>query len=112
MNRGWGWDVRLVILQGTALPIPSDLHGCGAAFILAGVRGEMTPSVILVAVGSAVSLAGVDVIYVSKGVIARIYLLDALVELDLMVWWLIELATSEVAQTQYLNYPLQRTRDR
>jgi hypothetical protein len=64
----------------------------GAALILAGVRGEVTPSVILVAIGSAAALAGVDVIYVSKQVIARIYLLDALVELILMVWWVIDLA--------------------
>src|SRR5918999_525478 len=57
----------------------------GAALILAGVRGEVTPSVLLVAVGSAAGLAGVDVIYVSKGVISRVYLLDALVEVVLMV---------------------------
>jgi hypothetical protein len=64
----------------------------GAALILAGMRAEVTPSVLLVAVGSAAALAGVDVIYVSKGVISRIYLLDTLVEVVLMVWWLIELA--------------------
>jgi hypothetical protein len=64
----------------------------GAALILAGVREEVTPSVILVAIGSAAALAGVDVIYVSKRVISRIYLLDALVELILMVWWVIDLA--------------------
>jgi hypothetical protein len=64
----------------------------GAALILAGVRGEVTRSMIFLAVASAAGLAGVDVIYVSKQVIARIYLLDALVELILMVWWVIDLA--------------------
>lgn len=66
----------------------------GAVLILTGVRGEATPSLLLLAVGSAASLAGVDMIYVSKGVIARIYLLDALVELVFIGWWLINLATS------------------
>jgi hypothetical protein len=45
----------------------------------------VTPSLLLVAVGSAADLAGVDVIYVSKRVVSRIYLLDALVEVVLMV---------------------------
>jgi CHASE2 domain-containing sensor protein len=66
----------------------------GAALLLAGMRGDVTPSVIFLAVASAAGLAGVDVIYVSKQVIARIYLLDALVELALLVWWLIDVATS------------------
>jgi hypothetical protein len=66
----------------------------GAALMRAGVRGEVTPSLILLAVASAAGLAGVDVIYVAKGVIARIYLLDTLVELVLIGWWLIGVATS------------------
>ena len=49
---------------------------------------------ILVAVGSAAGLAGMDVIDVSTGVIARISLLDARVELVLLVRWRIDLATS------------------
>lgn len=75
----------------------------GAALILAGVRGEVTPSVILVAIGSAAALAGVDVIYVSKRVISRIYLLDALVELILMVWWVIDLAILQGSKTRRLT---------
>ena len=66
----------------------------GAALILAGMSGDATPSVIVLAVASAASLAGVDVIYASKRLIARIYLLDALVELVLIGWWLINLGTS------------------
>jgi hypothetical protein len=62
--------------------------------MLAGIKGDMTLSVIFLAVASAAGLAGVDVINASKQVIARIYLLDALVELILIVWWLIDLATS------------------
>ena len=75
----------------------------GAALILAGLRGEVTPSVLLVAVGSAAGLAGVYVIYVSKGVISRIYRPDALVEVVLMIWWLIALAALYVARTRHLT---------
>jgi hypothetical protein len=66
----------------------------GAALLLAGMKGEVTTSTIFLAVASAAGLAGVDVIYVSKWVIARIYLLDTFVELILIGWWLIGLATS------------------
>ena len=47
----------------------------GLALLLAGYRGEIVPSAILLAVGSAVVLTGVDVIYVTKRIIAPIYLL-------------------------------------
>jgi hypothetical protein len=72
-------DLRLVKTVGVLVAV------IGAVLMLASVRREGTPPVVLVAVGSAASLAGMDVIYVSKGVISRIYLLDALVEVILMV---------------------------
>ncbi len=64
----------------------------GAALLLAGYRGEIVPSTILLAVGSAIVLTGVDVIYVTKRIIAPIYLLDAFVELLLIAWWLFVIA--------------------
>lgn len=64
----------------------------GAALLLAGYKGEIVPSTILLAVGSAVVLTGVDVIYVTKRIIAPIYLLDAFVELLLIAWWLFVIA--------------------
>jgi len=60
----------------------------GATLLLAGYKGEIVPSTILLAVGSAVVLTGVDIIYVTKRIIAPIYLLDAFVELLLIAWWL------------------------
>lgn len=81
-------DLWLVKTVGVLIAI------IGAALMLAGMRGDVTPSVIVLAVASAAGLAGVDVIYVSKQVIARIYLLDAIVELVLIPWWLLELAAS------------------
>lgn len=64
----------------------------GAALLLAGYKGKIVPSTILLAVGSAVVLTGVDVIYVTKRIIAPIYLLDAFVELLLIAWWLFVIA--------------------
>ena len=60
----------------------------GAALLLAGYRGEIVPSTVLLAAGSAVVLTGVDVIYATKRIIAPIYLLDAVVELLLIAWWI------------------------
>ena len=65
----------------------------GASLLFSGYRGEILPSTILLAVGSAVVLTGVDVIYVSKRIIASIYLVDAVVELLLIAWWLFVIAT-------------------
>jgi hypothetical protein len=48
--------------------------------------------VILVGLESADNRAGVDVLDVSKGVMAWIDLLDTLVKGVLMIWWLIAIA--------------------
>lgn len=59
----------------------------GAPLILAGTRGEVPPSVALLAVGSAAGLGAIDVIYALKKVISPVYLLDAAVETILVIWW-------------------------
>lgn len=61
----------------------------GLAIALAAYRHELTPPIWLLAIGSAASLAVIDVWYVARGVIAKIYLLDALVEAVLIAGWLI-----------------------
>ena len=66
----------------------------GAALCLAGMRGDMPPPVVLLAVASAAGLAAVDVTYASQRVISPMYLMDALVEFVLIGWWLMELAAS------------------
>lgn len=59
----------------------------GAVLLLAGWRGQPPPEVVLLAVGTALALAGVDVWYVARRVIPRVYLLDALAELVLVGLW-------------------------
>ena len=56
--------------------------------LFAAWRRRGTPEVALLAVGNAVALTGIDVIYVSIGQIPRIYLLDAAAEIPLIAAWL------------------------
>lgn len=59
----------------------------GAALTLAGRRRSVTPELRLLAVGSALGLTGIDVVYVARGRISKVYLLDAVAELGLVAAW-------------------------
>ena len=61
----------------------------GGVIALAGVRQRITPEVATLAIGSCASLAAIDVVYVSRGRISRVYLLDAVLEVLLIVGWII-----------------------
>jgi hypothetical protein len=56
----------------------------GSAVIAAAIRGDPPPEVVGVAVGSAATLAGIDVVYVAKGRIAPTYLVDAGIQVGLV----------------------------
>jgi hypothetical protein len=53
----------------------------GLSLLVSGVRQRATAEILFLAIGSQLALATVDVVYVAKKVIARIYLLDAAAEL-------------------------------
>ena len=59
----------------------------GATLTVAGARQETTLEIFILAVGSQLALAAVDVVYVAKKIIARIYLLDAVVEAGFFALW-------------------------
>ncbi|QDV38396.1 hypothetical protein [Tautonia plasticadhaerens] len=59
----------------------------GGAIGLAGARRRVTPEIELLAAGSALGLAAIDVYYVARGRIAPIYLADAVAELGLAAAW-------------------------
>ena len=59
----------------------------GAVLIVAALRRRITPEILLLAVTSALGLAAIDVIYVSRGRISPVYLLDAAAELILVALW-------------------------
>ncbi len=59
----------------------------GAALGVAGLRRRQGPEIPVLAVGSAVGLTAIDVVYVARGRISRVYLLDALAEVALILAW-------------------------
>jgi hypothetical protein len=61
----------------------------GVILVMAQVRAEINASIIMLAIGSALSLALVEFIYVAKRVISPIYLGDAFAELLLTGWWVV-----------------------
>jgi hypothetical protein len=72
------WLVRTVGVLITAIAVPIGM---------AGWRGTITPEIGILAIGRAAGLAAIDVIYVLRRVIARIYLVDAAVELLIIAGW-------------------------
>jgi hypothetical protein len=60
----------------------------GTALTMAGACRSVTRELHLLAVGSALGLTGIDVVYVRNGQISKVYLLDAVAELALVAAWL------------------------
>lgn len=60
----------------------------GGVLLDAARRRSIDRSLAMVAIGSAATLAGVDVVYTAKGRISPVYLVEAAVELGLLGWWL------------------------
>ena len=60
----------------------------GAMLALASTSRRVTPEVVVVAAGSAASLATIDIVYVAKRRISPIYLLDAVMELGFVAGWI------------------------
>lgn len=73
-----GWLVKTAGVLITAI---------GAGLTTAGLRGRVTPEMKLVAVGAAAGLTAIDVVYVARRRIARVYLLDAVAEVGLIGAW-------------------------
>lgn len=63
------------------------LAAVGGVLIVAGLRRTVTLEVLMLAVWSASVLAGVEVVYVLKGRISLVYLLDAFAELGIIYLW-------------------------
>lgn len=79
-------DLWLVKTVGAILSV------IGAVLLTAALRSAVTTELALLATASAAALTAVDVIYVTKKVIAPVYLLDAAAEVALIVWWGVALA--------------------
>ena len=59
----------------------------GATLLAAARERRYGAPIVLLAVGSALGLAGIDLVYALGGRISRIYLLDAAAEIGLAVLW-------------------------
>lgn len=77
------WLVRTAGALITAISLP---------LLVAGVRGMVTPEIVLLAIGAAIGLTAIDVYYSLKGVISKVYLVDAAAEIVLIALWLLALA--------------------
>ena len=60
----------------------------GGVLVLAAASGRVTWEILLLAVGSALGLAAIDVTFVTADEIPRVYLADAAAEGVFVVWWL------------------------
>lgn len=61
----------------------------GAVLIAASRSRRVTPEIVMLAVGSALGLAAIDLRYALAGRISAVYLADAAVEIGLsLVWWI------------------------
>lgn len=59
----------------------------GGVLLTAGWRRRVTRDILLLGIGAALSLATIDMVYVSAGRISNIYLLDAVAEVGLAIAW-------------------------
>jgi hypothetical protein len=74
------WLVRTVGVLVTVI---------GAVLISASRARRITDEIMLLAVGSALGLAGIDLVYALSGRISAVYLADAAAEIALAVLWVI-----------------------
>ena len=74
------WLVRTVGVLVTVI---------GAVLLAAARHRRITDEIVLLAAGSALGLAAIDVIYALSGQISAVYLADAVAEIGLALLWLV-----------------------
>jgi len=74
------WLVRTVGVLVTVI---------GVVLVSAARRHRVTEEIILLAVGSALGLAGIDLVYSLSGRISAVYLTDAAVEIGIAALWVL-----------------------
>jgi hypothetical protein len=60
--------------------------GIGSTLILAGQRNQVNRDVRMVAANTAAGLTAIDLVYVARGKISKVYLADAAIEVVLCAW--------------------------
>jgi hypothetical protein len=59
----------------------------GSSLLLAAANRRLSTEIAYLGIGSALALGAIDVIFVLRGVISWVYLLDAAAEIGLIIWW-------------------------
>src|SRR5947209_8975750 len=77
------WLVMTVGLLVTAIAV---------TMLTAAWRRSFSPEIVVLAIGSAIGLTAIDIIYVARHVIEPIYLVDAAIEVPLIFAWLLAVA--------------------
>lgn len=62
----------------------------GTVLLITSYAKKRNPQIILLAAGSALAFIIIDTTYYLSGIISAIYLLDALIELVFLIFWLLE----------------------
>jgi uncharacterized membrane protein YoaK (UPF0700 family) len=65
----------------------------GVVLMMAGVRRSRHPEAPVLAIGSALGLTAIDIVYAARGTISRVYLADAVLQLVLIAGWAVGLAS-------------------
>lgn len=78
----------------------------GMSLLVAAWRRRVPLEVAVLACAAALALAGIDVVYVQRQVIARIYLLDAAAEVILVLGWLGALWSARNSDTASAGGPV------
>jgi hypothetical protein len=61
----------------------------GSTLLFAAWRGRFSAEVVILGTAGAVGLIGIDVVYVARGTISAVYLVDAVLEIGLTMAWLV-----------------------
>jgi hypothetical protein len=76
------------------------LVGClGGTLLVEGTRGRVDSATRWLAASSAAGLAAIDVLYVARGRISKVYLADAAIEAALVLLWIAQRTTEPVLPT-------------
>lgn len=81
------------------------ITGIALSLLSAAWRKSANPETVVLAMASALGLTAIDVIYVARGAILPIYLVDAALEIVLIAVWLFLLASGNIRRWQPSRAP-------
>jgi hypothetical protein len=87
------WPTGLEADHWLVMTVGVLVTAAALALLTAAWRKSRAPEIAVLAIGSAVGLTAIDLIYVARRVIEPIYLLDAAIEVALIAVWAVVLLT-------------------